>query len=77
LVTLILKSIASEVKIEASFTADTLVIRRDNNRFRIIYLNSDWKYKEERWFLIYDANFERVTFSGSNLYAKSDGLYYK
>jgi hypothetical protein len=71
------KSDVSNLKIEASFTADTLVIRKNKTHFYIIYLNPDWTYKADRYFRINEANNEKLTFSGSNFYVKSDGLYYQ
>ena len=68
------------MKIEASFTADTLVIRQNKTwgtEFRIIYLNPDWTYKEERDFNVIDANIESITLSCSKLYAKSNEFYYE
>jgi hypothetical protein len=35
------------LKIEASFTADTLVILEDKNTFTIINFNPDWTYKKK------------------------------
>ena len=53
----------SELKIEASFTADTLVIRVNKTDFLIINLNRDWTYKEFRYLWINDANIESITLS--------------
>ena len=60
-----IKSDASEVMIEASFTSDTLVIRENKTDFTIINLNPDLTFKGIRFFSINNANIECITISCS------------
>jgi hypothetical protein len=71
------KSDVSELKIEASLTSHTLVIRGNKAVFWIINLNPDWTIKGEKICTIKDANIESITLSCSKLYVKSDGFYYE
>ena len=66
------------MKIEASFSADTIVIRSDKTDFYIINLNPDWTWSKYIIFSINDtSSIESITLSSSKLYVKSNESYYE
>jgi hypothetical protein len=64
------------MKIEASFSADTIVFIL-SFYVVIIDLNPDSTFRESRAFTLYNASIEILALSISKLYVKSNQFYYE